>query len=273
MRCVPRIALAAALLLSVVAAATAAGATAPLRLTATGGALFPDRSYLLGLPAPRSLTPSDVKVSENGLPVGGVSLVREGSSNRSRSAVVVAIDDSLTMKGRPLADAYAAARAFAVHANRDEEVAIVLFDGSVSVLQPFTYSASAVAAALSHEPAVHYGTKVYDALAESLKLISAAGASSGSIIVLTDGQNVGSVAKPAVVLRALAAAHARVFSVGLVSPAFDPASLERWAQRTGGSYIEATSVSRLTPILAGIGARLSDETCSHTVRSPIRGRR
>ena len=121
---------------------------------------------------------------------------------------------------------------------------MITFNGKVNTLQSFTTSASAVAGALSHPPTIAYGTKNYDALAQALQLIEKSGAPTGSIIILTDGQSVGSVAKPATVLGDLSADHVRVFSVGLSSPAYNPAALRADGLQTGGSYVEATSPGR-----------------------------
>ena len=57
----------------------------------------------------------------------------------------------------------------------------------------------------------------------------------------------------------LAAAHVRVFSVGLQSPAFDPAPLQQLASATGGKYVLATGPTQLRPILVALGRRLSNE--------------
>ena len=50
-----------------------------------------------------------------------------------------------------------------------------------------------------------------------------------------------------------------MFTVGLRSKAFDPATLKRIATETGGSYAEAGSTAQLAPIYAALGARLAGE--------------
>ena len=98
--------------LALARAAAASGASSPT-IVPTGAPAIPDRSYLLTLPAAKALDASQIKVTENGFPVSGLESAREGASARSRSAVVLEIDASLTMKGKPIQDAFAAARAFA----------------------------------------------------------------------------------------------------------------------------------------------------------------
>jgi hypothetical protein len=89
-----------------------------------------------------------VTVVENGTPVPGVSVVRQGTA-KGASAVVLAIDESLTMEGKPSAAAFAAARAFAAAANPNESIAVVTFNGDVKVLQPFTTTAVDINSALT----------------------------------------------------------------------------------------------------------------------------
>ena len=238
-------------------AATASAANAP-RIVPAGGSTYPERSFVLSLPVPRQVSRSDVRVTESGRPVSNLTVVRQGEAS-SRSAVVIEIDESLTMHGKPIVNALAAARHFAESANPDESVAVISFNSKVKVVQKFTTDAAAVDRSLSRIPTLGFGTKNYEALQQGLALIRAAKVPTGSIIILTDGQSVGSKAKPSAVLRSLAAAHVRVFTVGLFSPAFRPDVLQKMASATGGDYVEATSSSKIGPILAEFGRELSGE--------------
>ena len=246
-------ALGAALLI----AGTASGAATP-RIVPEGGSTYPQRSFVLSLPVPRQVSLSDVRVTESGRPVSGLSVVRQGEAN-SRSAVVIAIDESLTMRGKPIASAFAAARHLADNANPNESVAVISFNSKVKVVQPFTTSSTEVASSLSHTPVLGFGTKNYEALQQGLALIQAAKVPTGSIIILTDGQSVGSKVAPAKVLHALDAAHVRVFTVGLYSPAFKPDVLQKMASATGGDNVEATTSSKIGPIVSEFAKQLSGE--------------
>ncbi|HEY4348487.1 MAG TPA: VWA domain-containing protein [Gaiellaceae bacterium] len=247
-----------AVLAASLAAGTAFGAGGSPSIVEAGGSTYPTRSYILSLPAARSLASTEVHVTENGVPATGITVARQGTQ-QSRSGIVLVLDESLTMKGQPLASALAAARAFAAHAGPNRLVAVVTFNGKVQVLQKFTSKTSSIDRALSETPALVYGTKNYDALQQALELIVSANVSSGSIIMLTDGQSVGNVSQPRAVLRALANAHVRVFPVGLSSPVFEAAPLQQIARATGGSFVEANGSSALKPILETLGRRLSSE--------------
>ncbi len=246
-----------AALASALIVGSASAASAP-RIVPAGGSTYPKRAFVLSLPIPRQVSRGDVKVTESGRPVSNLTVVRQGEAS-SRSAVVIEIDESLTMHGKPIASAFAAARHFAESASPDESVAVVSFNSKVKVVQPFTTSAAAVDRSLSRIPALGFGTKNYEALQKGLALIQAAKVPTGSIIVLTDGQSVGSKVKPSTVLHALAKAHVRVFSVGLFSPAFKPVVLQKMASATGGDYVEAASSRNIGPILAEFGRELSSE--------------
>jgi tight adherence protein B len=256
MRLVLRLGLAA--LAAAVLAGAASSASAPPRIVEAGGVSLPERAYILSLPYAKSISQRNVKVTENGGPVNDLTLSREGKGAR-KTAVVIAIDESLTMKGKPIQNALDAAKQFAQGANPDQQIAIVTFNGNVNTQRPLSSSPQDIVNSLNNKPEIAYGTKNYDALADSLKMIQDSGAPSGSVIILTDGQNVGSVAKPAQVLAALKAAHVRVFAVGLQSPAYEAGPLEQMANVTGGDYVKANTPEALKPLLASIGRQLARE--------------
>jgi tight adherence protein B len=242
-------------------AGVASGATPSqqsLRIVEAGGTTYPEKAYILTLPEKKSLSDSDVTVRENGAAVPGVDVTRQGASG-SGYAVVLLIDESLTMKGEPIAKAYEAARAFAKDAPPDLKVAVVTFNGKVDVAQNFGTGSDAINGALSSEPNVAFGTKVYDALGQAAELAPSADAKSVSAILLTDGENLGSVTTLPAALHALNQGHVRVFTVGLKSPAFDPTALKHIATATGGDYVEASSPAELKGLFEALGQRLASE--------------
>jgi tight adherence protein B len=241
--------------LAVVGAAPAA--TDPVQLVESGGAHFPFRSYVLTLPKPQGLPLSRLHVTENGVPVRALSVIAAEQAKQSQFGVVLAIDASESMQGKPIAAAMQAARAFAAHRNPNQQLAIVTFNNGVHVLQPLTTNARAIRASLSRRPKLSYGTHIYDALARSASLLTSAQVHGASIVLLSDGADVGSIAKSSNVVRNLAGNHVRVFAVGLTSRAFDPKALEGLATSTEGSYTQAASPSALTPIFDALGYQLS----------------
>jgi tight adherence protein B len=248
------------LAIGVVALALAGNAAAaPVQVVEAGGAQFPFRSYVLTLPTPQPLPLSHLHVTEDGTPVHALSVLPAQAAGAGTFAVVLAIDASDSMRGAPIRDAMAAARAFAAHRNPNQKLAVVTFNSTVHVIQPLTTSSRAISAALSRTPRLRFGTHIYDALARSASLLAVAQAQGASVVLLSDGADVGSVAKAADVLRALANEHVRAFTVGLASGAFDRASLQRVASSTRASYVQAAQASELTGIFDALGYRLSRE--------------
>src|SRR5262249_52422008 len=154
------------------------------------------------------------------------------AAKQSQFGVVLAIDASQSMKGKPIAAAMAAARAFAAQRNPNQQLGVIVFNGKVHIVQPLTASAAEIKSALSKAPHLAYGTRIYDALNAAAKQLAAAHVQGASIVLLSDGADVGSKAKPSAVLNNLAANHIRTFTVGLDSAAFKPKSLEHVAVST-----------------------------------------
>jgi tight adherence protein B len=238
--------------------ASAASAGPSVQLTPVGRLPFPDRGYVVDLPQGAAVNPSAVQVRENGRRVGNLQVVPLGSAG-IHIGVVLAVDASESMRGAPLEGAVAAARAFLAHRQVDSEVGILAFNSAVRVLQTPTPDASLLQRAVSEPPQLAYGTRIYDALDRSLTMLARAKLSSGSIVLLSDGADIGSRHDLDHVLERARAMHVRVFTVGLRSRAFEAETLRTVAARTGGSYASAATPDRLKSIYAALGRRLSGE--------------
>jgi tight adherence protein B len=247
-------------------ASVASGADGP-RLVEGAGSGFPNRSYVLTLPTKLALDLSQVHVTENGLPVRGLSLVSEQAAAPSQFAVVFVIDASQSMSGEPITAAMAAVRSFEAHRSAGQSIGVIVFNRQLRVLLPLTTDGSRVTAALARTPTLGHGTRIYDALDLARGLL-AGKVASGSIVLLSDGADLGSVAKPATVLHALAADHLRVFSVGLESSSFDRSALADVAAATGGSYVATAKPAGLIGIFDALGVTLSNQYVI-SYRSPI----
>ena len=238
-----------------VGAASGAAAPGPT-IVESGGAVYPQRAYILTLPAPKVLTSAEVKVTENGQSATGVTVAGHGAP-AGTTAVVLAIDASASMQGRPINDAIDAARGFAAKMGPDDQVAVIVFNNGVHVIQPFTTDPAQISKALATVPKLAVGTKVYDTIEEALQQTSATGSQNASIILLSDGTDVGSVATRAEVLKQLRTSQVRVFSVGLDSKTFSPRTLADIASASKGKYVEASGPQQLKPIFESLGQQLS----------------
>ena len=256
MKLAARIAVTSAALAALVAPTLALGQGAAPTLTESPGSSYPDRAYLLQLPERRALTASGVVVTENDGAVTGLAVVPPGGK---ATGAVLLIDASNSMKGVPLQGAMAAARAFLAERKPDMPVSVIVFGPDDSVLASFSTDEATLAAAVAETPPTAEGTHIYDALVETSQSVQAQGLERATIVLLSDGTDVGSDASRAEALAALDAAHVRVISVGLKSPQYDPQALRAVSQRSSGRYVEAAKPAELAAIFSEIGTDLASE--------------
>ncbi len=217
-----------------------------------GGALFPDRAYVIVLEQKRPVTSAGVGVTENGKPMTGVTVDSGGGVG-----TVLLIDASNSMK--PSIDqAMAAARQFAAR-NPGTPLSVVTFNAKPRVVLPFTTDKKAIAQALATSPPLAEGTAIWDALSASQAQIRGAALGAGRIVLLSDGDDVGSTTTRQTATDALVREKVRVFSVGIASPDFTPVDLESVADATGGTYALASSRAALSGIYKELGSQLSKE--------------
>jgi tight adherence protein B len=254
-----RTVLAALAICAAVAACLAGAASADtIALTPIGRLPFPERGFVVDLPPGAAVAPGAVRILENGRPVRDVD-VRPLDEASLHFGVVLALDASESMTGVPLQSAVDAARSFNAHRITGEEVGVVTFNGGVHVLQPLTPDSSKLDQALAGTPEVAHGTRIYDAIDRSLAVLAQGRVSSGSIVLLSDGADIGSTRSIDSVIARAHARHVRIFTVGLRSGAFDSQPLQRLAEETGGTYVEAVSPKALTAVYAALGQRLAGE--------------
>ena len=217
---------------------------------------FPDKAYLVTLPSTQPLTASKVQVTENGQPVQGLGVAPPGGD---KSGAILLIDASNSMKGAPIKNAMAAARAFLAQRKSDLPVSIIVFGPDDNVLTDFTTNSADLAESVSTTPTTSEGTHIYDALINAVNKAKDQGLERTTVVLLSDGTDVGSSASRAQALQAAADENVRVISVGLSSPQYDPETLKSLADRTGGKYVETATPAELQPIFQEIGQQLSNE--------------
>jgi tight adherence protein B len=251
-----KLALAGAALAALSLPTLAVGQSGAPRLTESPTSGYPDRAYLLQLPERRALTTAGVDVTENGAPVTALAVVPPGGA---ATGAILLIDASNSMKGAPLQGAMAAARAFLTERKPDMPVSVIVFGPDENVLEEFTTDSKELSAAVAKAPPTAEGTHIYDALIEASEAVKDQGLQRATVVLLSDGTDVGSSASRAEALSALAAANTRVMSVGLESPQYDPEALTAVSRRSGGRYAGAANPDELAGIFSEIGADLARE--------------
>ena len=249
---------AALVAVALLAAASAAGARAATGVVVAEAPTshFPDLAFSLSLPRDENLRAAQLTVTENGKPVRDVTIAKPGAEE---VGAVLAIDTSDSMIGKPIQSAMAAARAFAERRNPGQRLALVLFNDNTDVILPLTSDTALIAASLERVPTLQTGTHIYDALERAATLLRDSGITGGSIILLSDGTDIGSTIDQETAIKAVNEAKARVFAVGLPSKQYDPDALKAIAAQTSGTYSEASSAEALSGIYSELGYTLSNE--------------
>jgi tight adherence protein B len=250
----------AGLLSALLALFLAAGpaAAAEIGMTPVKRVPFPKRGYVVDIGRDARFLHSQVHASENGVRIDKFR-IRPLATSSINSAVVLAVDASDSMAGAPFKAALEAVRAFSSSRTSSERVGVLAFNDDVIRVQAPTLSADDLGASLKHPPKLSYGTHIYDAVDESLAMLADSKVATGSIIILSDGVDVGSVQTLDGAIEAARRQNVRVFTVGLRSATYDPEPLARLAQETGGAYYEAGSAVELGPIYSALGSRLASQ--------------
>jgi tight adherence protein B len=222
------------------------------------GPAFPTRTFVIVLPNSRKLTLRNVRVTENGSPVYKPTLTPASRASKKTFGVVLVLDSSFSMSGKPLAGAVAAAQAFSRQRNPNEQLGVVDFNHKPTVVQTLTTSPQKISSALGSPPTVATGTHIYDAVDQAEKMLAASHVKSGSIVVLSDGADTGSTKTRAEVAHAALANGTRIYTIGLKDSSYKPNSLKALAAAGHGQYAEA-GAKALVPLFAQLSRSLSNE--------------
>jgi len=240
-----RLVLAAAAL---VALTVPVAAGAGIRLNGVDFGAYPAVRATVVTSVPSAAPP---RLLENGRPVVGLQAVNLGRSKN----VVLALDTSRSMAGKPLAEAAAAATAFVATKPSSDRIALVTFGQRASQQGPFSTSTIDSDNALrTLAVGANSGTALWDAVDLSARLL--ASQPGGRVVVLlTDGNDVGSRASESDALLSLHKAGVVVYPIAFGSHA-DSSGLERIARSTGGSFHTASTSATLSGIYSSIGREL-----------------
>jgi tight adherence protein B len=197
-------------------------------------------------------TKSVPTVRENG---EAVPILSAENLGRAKS-VVLAVDRSRSMNGKPLDDAVAAARDFVARKPRNDRIAILTFATEpVFLTRSSTATIDADTALRTIAVDRVEGTTLYDSLVLAAGRLEQDPLPSRVIILVTDGNETKSEASLEDAIAAASAADTSVYVVAIESSRFSPEPLRRLASATGGAYYGASD----SGALAGIYARISGE--------------
>jgi tight adherence protein B len=237
--------IAAAALLALPATAAAA---APLEIRHVELKTFPQVRVTVFAPAGARPV-----LFENGRGAAFAKARRLGSSE----ALVLAVDNSESMSGRPLREAKQAAKQFlAAQSRRASAFGLVAFGHEALPLSGRNASGADVAQTLSAlAPDALPGTALYDAVVSSVGRLRHLSAATRILVLLTDGRDVGSRASLRDAVAAAQAADVTVYAIAAGARA-DRHTLAALTDATGGRVFGATDVSQLAAIYAALGREL-----------------
>ena len=228
-----------------------AGASAAIHVRAVDTAGYPHVRVSVVTDRPSKTAPT---LRENDRPVNGATAVNLGNAK----SVVLAIDRSQSMRGKPLTTALAAAKAFVDAKPGSDAIAVSTFASQALPLTPFSTSTTDSDVALrSIAVDSHPGTKLYDDLMLDVEGLSHEASPGKVIIVVTDGNETASHASLDDVILSARKAHVAVYVIGIESRLFAPDELKRLAAGTGGRYYAAASPGYLHQIYSSIADELS----------------
>jgi tight adherence protein B len=236
------------LILALVLALPGAAGAAEIRGVDTTG--YPEVRFTVELAKPGATPPV---VLENGAPVAGLEMENLG---RAKS-ILLAVDRSVSMKGTPLENAIAAARAFVAAKPSADRIGVATFATVPVLLTGFstsTIDADSALGSLTVDSA--QGTTLYDALVMASVALAKEPLPGRVIIVVTDGNETRSEATLENVINAAHDAGVSIYVVGIESDRFTPEPLRRLAAETGGTYYGAASPEALTEVYASIAQEL-----------------
>jgi len=190
---------------------------------------------------------------ENGTPVAGFQAQNLGSVK----AIATLIDRSQSMRGKPLADAAAGARAFVAAKQPSDELSVIAFGSKVATLSPFsTVKLDADLPLARMKTDRVRGTALYDAVIAAANQLKGNPLPGRVIIVLSDGADNASTGTLATAIKSAAEANASVYAIGIEGAGFTADPLLQLASSTGGQYYGAASTSELARVYASIAAAL-----------------
>lgn len=203
----------------------------------------------------KGLTASNFSVQEDGA-TAQVKRVLPLEQGEEPISVILAIDRSGSMKGKPIRDARQAAVNFVGEMRGIDRVGVVSFDDHVAVISRLSSDKGALGKAIERIT-VGRDTALNDAIVKALGLLSPF-TGRRAVVVLTDGKENRSTATRKVAIDKAIEIGVPVITVGL-GEEVDATALEAIAGRTGGSAFFAQESGELPNLYRAIARQLINQ--------------
>jgi len=195
----------------------------------------------------------DFAVSEDGQEIPDFA-VQPFRTTQEKVAVVLVMDRSGSMEGKPFEAAKEAARRFAARLASTDALAVVTFGGRSRTESSLTADKNAALAVLDQ---IHSRgrTALYDAVGQAVASLSHYLADQKAVIALTDGHDNASRTTLKGCVDAAKSADVALYTIGL-GHAVSETAVRAMADRSGGSFFAAASPSDLTAVYQQIAGQI-----------------
>ena len=225
-----------------------------LRIEEFDATEHPDVSMIVGVPREmvgQNLGSDAFTVTENGerRPVSVEPVPTDGLQ------VVLLLDTSGSMGGRPIASAKIAAQDFLDTMPDGVEVAVVSFADEPIVLSPFTTDSVEASVAIAGLE-LGRNTSLYDGLVAGAGLFDGDLDTRRTLVLLSDGGDTASDATLEESIVALLDADVGFYAIELQSPEYDAEALGRLGAATGGLVVPAEDPDGLTAVFVDVASQI-----------------
>lgn len=176
------------------------------------------------------------------------------AQTRKPMGIILVLDSSGSMKGKPLFDEKDAARVFIDEMKPQDRIAVIGFSSAPQLLAGFTEDKIALYEALEKIQA-DGETALYDALFMALEATTQEDLMQKNVVVLSDGKDTTSTHTAAEVIDKAISQKVAIFAFGLTSPDFQETPLLEIAEKTLGRFSLVTE----SQSLAGFYSQLAKE--------------
>ncbi len=236
----------------------------------------------------RDLGPDKFEVVEDGRTSFPPNEVTSHVNPDAVISIVMVIDISGSMEGKPIEEAMRAANALLDQLSPQDRAAIIAFADEVPDLDPtkledgkelgFTTDKNAVRNVVNFlDTKIGWDTPLYDAIYKGVRMAESEPVGKRAVVVMTDGRDerdnaagvpvkdTGSISTPDDPINEANRYNIPIFSVGLVGLGgrIDTKYLTRLAERTGGLYQEAPEPEELTPLFEEVVNQLKTQYILH----------
>ncbi len=173
-------------------------------------------------------------------------------------AVVLAIDTSGSMLGKPLEDAKSAARTFINQMRYQDKIAFVAFNSQPRILSGLTTDKDTLFGAIDGLRS-QGETALYDGMAAAIDVLASSNITHKNIIVLSDGGDTMSTSSSNEVIRKAKSLGISVFGIGLQSSEYKPAALKEICEESGGTLLLTSDSGSLNALYLKIAKELHNQ--------------